>query len=172
LRAIVGSRRAARRATARHPRGFALIAGFTLAEMVMVAALLVILAGVVLPVARNSVRRGKEIELRLDLRQMRNAIDEYKRYSDAQLIPIELGSDGYPTELETLVEGVEVIGQLDKKVRFLRRIPVDPMTGEDEWGLRSFQDEPDATSWGGEDVYDVFSLSEGVGLNGVPYSEW
>ena len=157
LRAALGSRRAA---------------GFTLAEMVMVTALLVILAGVALPVARNSVKRGKEIELRLYLRQMRNAIDEYKRYSDAQLIPVELGSDGYPTELETLVEGVDVIGQIDKTVRFLRRIPVDPMTGEAEWGLRSFQDEPDSTSWGGEDVYDVFSLSEGVGLNGVPYSEW
>jgi general secretion pathway protein G len=152
--------------------GRRLATGFTLAEMVMVAALLVILAGVAMPVARNSVRRGKEIELRLYLRQMRNAIDEYKRYSDAQLIPVELGSDGYPTELETLVEGVEVIGQLDKKVRFLRRIPVDPMTGEAEWGLRSFQDEPDSTSWGGEDVYDVFSLSQGVGLNGIPYSEW
>ena len=149
-----------------------LVAGFTLAEMVMVAALLVILSGVALPVARNSVRRGKEVELRIYLRRMRNAIDEYKRYSDAQLIPVELGSDGYPTELEVLVEGVEVIGQLDKKVRFLRRIPVDPMTGEDEWGLRSFQDEPDATSWGGEDVYDVYSMSEGVGLNGIPYSEW
>jgi general secretion pathway protein G len=146
--------------------------GFTLAEMVMVAALLVTLSAVALPVARNSVKRGKEVELRLYLRRMRNAIDEYKRYSDAQLIPVELGSDGYPTELETLVEGVEVVGQLDRKVRFLRRIPVDPMTGEDEWGLRSFQDEPDAVSWGGEDVYDVFSLSEGVGLNGVPYSEW
>ena len=138
----------------------------------MVAALLVILSAVALPVARNSIRRGKEVELRIYLRRMRNAIDEYKRYSDAQLIPVELGSDGYPTELEVLVEGVEVIGQLDKKVRFLRRIPVDPMTGEDEWGLRSFQDEPDATSWGGEDVYDVYSMSEGVGLNGVPYSEW
>jgi len=138
----------------------------------MVAALLVILAGVALPVARNSVRRGKEIELRAHLRQMRNAIDEHKRYSDAQLIPVELGSDGYPTELEVLVEGVEVVGQIDRKVRFLRRIPVDPMTGEAEWGLRSFQDEPDATSWGGEDVYDVFSLSEGVGLDGVPYAEW
>ena len=163
LRAIVGSRR---RAAGRPWQGF------TLAEMVMVAALLVILAGVALPVARNSVRRGKEIELRLHLRQMRNAIDEFKRYSDAQLIQIDLGSDGYPTELEILVEGVDIIGQLDRKVRFLRRIPVDPMTGDDEWGLRSFQDEPDSTSWGGEDVYDVFSLSEGVGLNGVPYSEW
>ena len=162
-RAIAGVRR---RCAGRAGRGF------TLAEMVMVSALLVILAGVALPVARNSVRRGKEIELRTHLRQMRNAIDEYKRYSDAQLIPVELGSDGYPTELEVLVEGVEVIGQVDKKLRFLRRIPVDPMTGEAEWGLRSFQDEPDSTSWGGEDVYDVFSLSEGVGLNGVPYAEW
>ena len=162
-RAIVGP---CRRAAGRAWRGF------TLAEMVMVCALLVILAGVALPVARNSVRRGKEIELRLHLRKMRNAIDEYKRYSDAQLIPVELGSQGYPTELELLVEGVDIVGQVDKQVRFLRRIPVDPMTGEDEWGLRSFQDEPDSTSWGGEDVYDVYSLSEGVGLNGVPYAEW
>jgi general secretion pathway protein G len=103
---------------------------------------------------------------------MRYAIDEYKRYSDAGLIPVDLGAEGYPAELEDLVEGVEVVGQVDRQVRFLRRIPVDPMTGEAEWGMRSFQDTPDAPSWGGENVYDVFSLSEGIGLNGVPYSEW
>jgi general secretion pathway protein G len=88
------------------------------------------------------------------------------------LIPIELGTDGYPAELEVLVEGVEVIGQIDKSVRFLRRIPVDPMTGEAEWGLRSFQDDFDSDSWGGENVFDVYSLSDGVGLDGVPYQEW
>ncbi len=146
--------------------------GFTLAEMVLVCALLVLLAGVALPVSRSTIRRGKEIELRHALRQLRNAIDEHKRYSDAGLIPIELGADGYPSELEVLVEGLDVVGQVDKKVRFLRRVPVDPMTGEAEWGLRSFQDEPDSSSWGGENVYDVHSLSEGVGLNGVPYAEW
>ena len=146
--------------------------GYTLVELVVVCSLLVILAAVALPTAKYSIKRGKEMELRQALRQMRNAIDEFKRYSDAGLIPIELGTDGYPSELEVLVEGVEVIGQIDKSVRFLRRIPVDPMTGEAEWGLRSFQDDFDSDSWGGENVFDVYSLSEGVGLDGVPYQEW
>jgi general secretion pathway protein G len=147
-------------------------AGYTLAELVMVAAVMAILATAALPVAKFTAKRSKEAELRQGLRQMRNAIDEYKRYSDSGLIPVDLGTDGYPAELEVLVEGVDVVGQVDKKVKFLRRIPIDPMTGTDEWGLRSFQDEPDAESWGGEDVYDVFSLSEARGLNGVPYSKW
>lgn len=138
----------------------------------MVCAVLVILAGVALPVAKYSVKRGKEAELRAALRQMRNAIDEYKRYSDAGLLPLDLGADGYPADLETLVEGVDLVGQIDSKARFLRRIPFDPMTGDYEWGLRSYQDEWDATSWGGENVFDVYTLSEGVGLNGIPYSEW
>ncbi len=147
-------------------------AGYTLAELVMVAAVMAILASVALPVAKFTAKRSKEAELRQGLRQMRNAIDEYKRYSDSGLIPVDLGTDGYPAELEVLVEGVDVVGQIDKKVKFLRRIPVDPMTGEAEWGLRSYQDEPESESWGGEDVYDVFSLSEGRGLNGVPYNKW
>lgn len=146
--------------------------GFTLAEMVIVVALLGILVGVTLPVVKFTQKRSKEMELRHDLRQMRNAIDEFKRLSDLGLIPVDFGTEGYPADLEILVEGVELVGQVDKRARFLRRIPVDPMTGEAEWGLRSFQDEPDSTSWGGENVYDVYSLSEGVGLNGVPYSEW
>jgi general secretion pathway protein G len=146
--------------------------GFTLAELVMVAAVLVILASVTLPIAKFTARRTKEMELRAALREMRNGIDEYKRYSDGGFIPIDLGTEGYPTELEVLVEGVEVVGQIDKKLKLLRRIPLDPMTGEREWGLRSYRDEPDSTSWGGENVYDVYSLSEGVGLNGVPYREW
>ncbi len=147
-------------------------AGFTIAEMVIVAAILVILAAAAIPLATTTRKRVKETDLRASLREMRYAIDEYKRYSDAGLIPVDLGAEGYPTELENLVEGVEVVGQVDKQVRFLRRIPVDPMTGEAEWGLRSFQDAPDSSSWGGENVYDVHSLSEGIGLNGVPYSEW
>jgi len=146
--------------------------GYTMVEMVVVCALLVIVAAVALPTAKYSIKRGKEMELRQALRQMRNAIDEFKRYSDAGLIPVELGTDGYPSELEILIEGVEVIGQIDKSVRFLRRLPVDPMTGEAEWGLRSFQDDFDSDSWGGENVFDVYSLSEGVGLDGVPYQEW
>ena len=147
-------------------------AGYSLAELVMVAAVMVILAATVLPVARFTHKRARELELRAALREMRYALDEHKRYSDAGLIPIELGTDGYPKELEALVEGVALVGQVDKKVRFLRRIPRDPMTGEAEWGLRSYQDEPDSESWGGEDVYDVYSLSGGTGMNGVPYREW
>lgn len=146
--------------------------GYTLAELVMVIAILGILAGVALPTARFTVKRSKEATLRSHLRIMRNAIDEYKRFSDSGLIPIELGTEGYPQELETLVEGVELVGQIDKTMRFMRRIPVDPMTGEAEWGMRSFQDDWDADSWGGENVYDVYSLSGGTGLNGVPYAEW
>jgi general secretion pathway protein G len=146
--------------------------GFTLAELVMVAAVLVILASVTLPVAKFTARRSKEMELRSALRDMRNAVDEYKRFSDMGMIPVDLGTDGYPKDLEILVEGVEVVGQVDKKLKLLRRIPLDPMTGEREWGLRSYRDEPDSTSWGGENVYDVYSLSNGVGLNGVPYREW
>ena len=104
--------------------------------------------------------------------RLRSAIDEHKRYADAGLIPVDFGTDGYPAELEVLVEGVDVIGQIDKKIRFLRRVPIDPMTNEAEWGMRSYQDDPDSDSWGGEDVFDVYSLAEGKGLNGVPYSLW
>lgn len=146
--------------------------GYTLAELVMVCALLVILAGVAIPTARYSVKRAKEAELHLALRTLRNAIDEYKRYSDAGLLAVDFGTDGYPAELELLVDGVDVVGQIDKRIRFLRRVPLDPMTGTYEWGLRSYQDDFDSTSWGGENVFDVYSLSVGVGLNRVPYEEW
>ena len=147
-------------------------AGYTLAELVMVAAVMVILASVALPSVKFTARRTKEMELRAALRDMRAAVDEYKRYSDMGFIPVDLGTDGYPKDLEVLVEGVEMAGQVDRKLKLLRRIPVDPMTGEAEWGLRSYQDEADATSWGGENVYDVYSLSNAVGLNGIPYREW
>ncbi|MCB9378475.1 MAG: type II secretion system protein [Holophagales bacterium] len=146
--------------------------GFTLTELVVVCAVLSILAGVAFPTARYTRKRLKEMELRTALREMRSAIDEYKRYSDTGLITVDLGTDGYPPDLETLIDGVDVVGQIDKKARFLRRIPIDPMTGEAEWGLRSYQDDPDSSSWGGENVYDVYSLSIGTGLDGVPYSEW
>ena len=147
-------------------------AGYTLAELVMVASILVALAAVVLPVAKFTVQRSKEADLRQALREMRNAIDDYKRYSDAGLIPVDLGTDGYPSKLERLVEGVALVGQVDKKIKFLRRVPVDPMTGKTEWGMRSYQDAADATSWGGEDVYDVYTPSREIGLNGVPYNKW
>jgi general secretion pathway protein G len=147
-------------------------AGYTLAELVMVCAILIVLAALAVPLTKQTVKRIKEAELRQALRTMRDAIDEYKRYSDSGLIPVDLGTDGYPKDLEVLVEGVEVVGQVDKKIRFLRRVPIDPMTGDTEWGLRSYQDDWDADSWGGENVFDVYSLSEGVGLNGVPYAKW
>ncbi|RMH15565.1 MAG: general secretion pathway protein GspG [Acidobacteria bacterium] len=147
-------------------------AAYSLIEMIVACALLTTLAAVSYPVAKYTVKRSKEAELRAHLREMRNAIDEFKRYSDAGLIPIDLGTDGYPAELEILVEGVDLVGMVDFRKKFLRRIPIDPMTGEAEWGLRSYQDEWDSTSWGGENVYDVYSLSAGVGLNGIPYAEW
>lgn len=147
-------------------------AGYTLAELVMVAAVMVILAGAALPAVKFTARRTKEMELRHHLRSMRDAIDTHKRYSDMGLLPVDLGTEGYPAELEVLVEGVDIAGQVDRKLKLLRRIPVDPMTGEAEWGLRSYQDESDSDSWGGENVFDVYSLSGGVGLNGVPYREW
>ena len=146
--------------------------GFTLTEMVVTLAVLGILASVTLPVVKFTEKRTKEMELRSALRQMRMAIDDFKRYSDSGYIPVDLGTDGYPKDLDTLVEGVDVVGQVDKKIRFLRRVPMDPMTGTDEWGLRSYQDDPDADSWGGENVFDVYSKSAGVGLNDVPYAEW
>jgi len=146
--------------------------GFTLAEMVVTCAVMLILASVVFPTARVTERRMKETELKAALREMRYAIDDYKRYSDAGLIPVDMGTDGYPKELEDLVEGVDIVGQIDKKVKFLRSIPRDPMTGEAEWGLRSYQDDPDSESWGGENVYDVYSLSEATSIDHVPYREW
>jgi general secretion pathway protein G len=145
--------------------------GFTLAELVMVAALIAILSTMALPVAKFTVKRRKEADLRLALRLMRNAIDEHKRLSDQGLIPLTLGGEGYPEDLEVLVEGVDLVGQ-DTKRRFLRRIPWDPMTGEQEWGKRSYQDEPESTSWGGENLYDVYSLSDGTAIDGTKYKDW
>jgi general secretion pathway protein G len=144
--------------------------GFTLAELVMVVALIAVLSTIVLPVAKFTVKRRKEADLRLALRQIRTAIDEYKRLSDQGLIPVKIGGEGYPESLEELVEGVEIVGQETKR-KFLRRIPVDPMTHED-WELRSYQDDADATSWGGENVYDVHTSSEGVAIDGTKYADW
>ncbi len=149
--------------------------GFSFVELVVVCTILASLTAVAFPIAKFTVKRHKEMELRYSLRLMRNAIDEYKRYSDAGLLELQqcLGCDGYPEELENLTEAQSLSGQGPETVkRFMRRIPIDPMTGEVEWGLRSYQDDPDTDSWGGENVYDVYSLSAGTGLNGVPYRLW
>ena len=140
--------------------------GFTVVELAVVAAMIAILTAMVVPVARYTLKRQKELELKQDLRQMRDAIDKYKQHADVGAIQIQLGSEGYPPDLDTLVDGVPQIGQINKKLKFLRRIPVDPMTGKAEWGLRSYQDEPDSTAWGGQNVYDVRSLSGGRAIDG------
>ena len=147
------------------------IRGFTLAELVMVTALVAILAAVALPTAKFTIKRQRESELRLALRQMRNAIDDHKRLADQGMIQVDLGTEGYPKELEDLVKGIDVVGQPNKK-KFLRRIPVDPMTGKQEWGMRSYQDESDSSSWGGQNVYDVYSLSAASALDGSKYEDW
>jgi general secretion pathway protein G len=197
----------------------------TLLELVIVCAILILLASAAMPVARYTVQRRKEAELRSDLREMRDAIDRYKDAADRNLIRVEVGTEGYPPDLATLVKGVDMVSQptgipgatnpgqpivpstgfgvsgfgssgqgtgfgqgfgqsstqgsgstqgqdLIRHIRFLRRIPVDPITGRAEWGMRSVQDDPDSTSWGGKNVFDVFSLSQGTALDGTRYSEW
>jgi general secretion pathway protein G len=145
--------------------------GFTVAELVMVTAIVAIMAAIALPTARFTMQRERESELRLDLRLMRGAIDDYKHLADQGMIQIEIGTEGYPKSLEDMVKGVSIVGQLNKK-KFLRRVPIDPMTGKAEWGLRSYQDEMDATSWGGQNVYDVCSLSKCTALDGTKYKDW
>jgi general secretion pathway protein G len=149
--------------------------GFTYLELIIATVVLAIIAAATIPVAEVTSKRAKEMELRRALRTMRDAIDNYKKAVDAGLIggmDIELGSEGYPEELEILVEGVEQVGSAGKKLKFLRRIPIDPMTNSTDWGLRSYQDEPDSTFWGGQNVYDVYTKAEGTGLNGIKYKEW
>ncbi len=147
----------------------------TYLELLATAAILMILASAILPLGRVAVRRNDEIELRRSLRVMRRAIDQYKAAVDQGLIggtDVQLGSEGYPEDLEVLVEGVNQVGALERKLKFLRRIPVDPMTGEAEWGKRCYQDEPDSTSWCGDNVWDVYSTSEATALDGTTYKTW
>ena len=146
--------------------------GFTVVELAVVAAMIAILTAMVVPIARYTLKRQRELELRQQLRVMRDAIDRYKQYADSGVIQVQIGSEGYPKDLETLVEGVPQIGQINKKLKFLRRIPIDPMTGKAEWGLRSYQDEPDSIAWGGQNVYDVSSLSSGKAIDGSNYKDW
>jgi general secretion pathway protein G len=148
--------------------------GMTLLELIIACAILMILSSMALPIARFTVIREREKELRLDLREMRQAIDKYKDLADQQKIRVELGSEGYPPDLDTLVKGVALggSGAAGKNIRFLRRVPKDPMTGRVEWGMRSVQDDADSTSWGGKNVFDVYSKSTGIALDGTKYSDW
>ena len=146
--------------------------GFTVVELAVVAAMIAILTAMVVPIARYTVQRQKELELKQELRMMRDAIDKYKQYSDSGLIQVQIGSEGYPSELQTLVDGVSQIGQINKKLKLLRQIPIDPMTGKAEWALRSYQDEPDSVAWGGQNVYDIHSLSSGRAIDGSYYKDW
>jgi general secretion pathway protein G len=147
--------------------------GVTLLEMIVTIGVLLILASVTVPTARFAVKRQKELELRRSLRDMRRAIDEYKKYCDAGLIPKEgVDSECYPTELELLVEGVDKVGTIGQKVKFLRKIPIDPFTKSIEWGKRSQQDEFDSSSWGRQNVYDIYTTYEGTALDGTEYKDW
>lgn len=194
-----------------HTRTASREAGMTLLELIIVCAIMLILASAAMPVARYTVKRQQEAELRRDLREMRDAIDRYKDAADRNLIRVELGTEGYPPDLETLVKGVDLTSQqggsiagatnpgqpivpstgfggafgqtqsgssgasgqdLIRHVRFLRHVPVDPMTGKAEWGMRAVQDDPESTSWGGKNIFDVFSLATGTALDGTKYSDW
>ena len=146
--------------------------GFTVVELAIVAVMVSILSAMAIPVVRYTVKRQDELELRFQLRLMRDAIDKYKQFADSGLIPPQLGSEGYPPDLDKLVDGVKLVGQIDKKQKFLRRIPIDPMTKKAEWGMRSFQDEPKSTSWGGQNVYDVYSLSPDRAIDKSHYKDW
>ena len=143
--------------------------GLTLVELIVTVAILAVLASAAVPIARFQVKRQKERELRYDLWMMRDGIDKYKDAADRGAFQTKVDSQNYPPDLETLVTGVDVQG---KKVRFLRHIPVDPMTGKAEWGLRSMQDDPDSDSFGGQSVFDVYSKSQGTALDGTKYHDW
>jgi len=150
--------------------------GYSFIELLVVSALLIILASAAVPMATVTMQRQREVQLRRSLREMRTAIDRYKDAVDLGVIggtEVDADNEGYPPDLETLVNGVEVLEDEDgSKMKFLRRIPFDPFTRDREWGLRSYQDDPDATRWGGENVYDVYSRSTGVALDGTRYREW
>ena len=150
--------------------------GFSFVELLVVTTIVLILASAIQPLAKVTVQRTREAELRRVLREMRTAIDKFKDAADAGLIPtteLTANSEGYPPDLEPLVDGVSVANDATgRKLKFLRRIPVDPLTGENEWGMRAYQDKPYSTTWGGQNIFDVYSKSPGTGLDGTKYREW
>lgn len=143
--------------------------GFTLIELIVATSILIILTGMAVPLLRSTIQRERERELHDDLWMMRDAIDRYKDAADRGAFQTKVGSEGYPPDLETLVTGVDVGG---KKLKFLRKIPIDPMTGQAEWGLRSMQDDATSDSWGGQNVFDVYTKSEGTALDDTKYKDW
>jgi len=150
--------------------------GYTFIELLVVSTILLILASAVMPLAQVTSQRQREAELRRSLREMRTAIDRFKDAVDQGIIPttaLRPGSEGYPPDLETLVEGVSAANDATgRQVKFLRRVPIDPMTNSTEWGLRAYQDSPTASSWGGQNVFDVYTTSDGTGLDGTTYRDW
>ena len=152
------------------------VPGYSFVELLVVSAILLILASAVLPLSKVTIQRQREAELHRALREIRTALDNHTDSVDLGLIGgvnVQAGSEGYPPDLETLVEGIEVLNDASgRKIRFLRRIPFDPMTRSTEWGLRSYQDAPDTTSWGGDNVYDIYTTSRGSALDGTNYNEW
>jgi general secretion pathway protein G len=145
------------------------VRGFTLIELIVATAILTILTGMAIPLVRVTIKRQKEHELRQDLWDLRDAIDRYKDAADRGAFQIKVGSEGYPPDLETLVNGVDV---QTKKLKFLRRIPIDPMTNKPDWGMRSMQDDPTSDSWDGNNVFDVFTKSQDTALDGTKYKDW
>jgi general secretion pathway protein G len=150
--------------------------GFTFLELLIVTSILLILAATVMPMAQVTAQRQREVELRRSLREMRTAIDKFKDAVDQGQIPtteLEPGSEGYPPDLETLVNGVSAANDASgRKLKFLRKIPIDPMTNSTEWGKRAYQDRPDSQSWGGKNVFDVYTTYQGTALDGTKYKDW
>lgn len=150
--------------------------GYSFVELLVVTTIILILASAVMPLARVASQRHREMELRRSLREIRTAIDKYKDAVDQGRIggtDVKAGSEGYPPSLQALVDGVKPLNDASgRKLKFLRRVPIDPVTGTTEWGLRAYQDDADATSWGGGNVYDVYSKSEGTALDGTKYHDW
>jgi general secretion pathway protein G len=157
-------------------RSLRLSRGYTFVELLVVTTLIMVLAAAIMPLAKVTARRTREGELRRNLREMRTAIDKYKDAADLGQIgslDLKVGSENYPPDLQTLVDGVNAANDATgRKLKFLRRIPVDPMTHSTEWGMRSYQDKPDATRWGGQNVFDVYTTFEGTALDGTKYRDW
>jgi general secretion pathway protein G len=150
--------------------------GYSFVELLVVTVIILVLASAIMPLARVASQRHREMELRRTLREVRTAIDKYKDAVDQGQIggtDVKVGSEGYPPTLKTLVEGVTPVNDATgRKLKFLRRVPLDPMTGTDDWGLRAYQDDPDTTSWGGGNVFDIYTKSEGTALDGTKYRDW